>query len=71
MQSDTYLQPDTLPTALTEAVDDEKIQISLGITSVFTLRLKKIRTIDTHWMHKEDWLDWADSGSGLELYIDK
>ena len=47
-----------------------KTQISLGIRpvwSVFTVHIKKLGSLATHWAHSEDWSDWADTQADLSL----
>ena len=48
-----------------------KIQISLGIRPVWSESLlfawRKLGSLATHWVHSEDWSDWANAQVDLSL----
>ena len=53
-------------------VHSEKTQ-SLGIRPVWSEFLlsawRKFRSLATHWVHSEDWSDWADAQADLSLCL--
>ena len=53
------------------AVRPAKTQISLGIRPVWSesslSTWRQLGSLATHWMHSEDWSDWADAQADLSL----
>ena len=53
------------------SVRPAKTQISLGIRPVWSESLlsawRKLGPLATHWVHSEDWSDWADAQADLSL----
>ena len=53
------------------AVRPAKTQISLGICPIWSesslFAWRKLGSLATHWVHSEDWSDWADAQADLSL----